>query len=45
MRALGYTYTTEKIKEIMNEVDRDHSGLIEVDEFIAFMKKHIVRGG
>jgi Ca2+-binding EF-hand superfamily protein len=26
----------------MREVDRDNSGVIEVDEFIGFMKKHIV---
>lgn len=43
MRSLGFKYSNERIKEIMQEVDRDGSGVIEVGEFIDFMKKHIVR--
>lgn len=42
MSALGYECTEEKIKKIMQEIDEDGSGVIEIDEFVEFMTKHMV---
>ena len=42
MKALGFNYDNEKIQQIMKEVDKDNSGVIEIDEFIEFMRRHIV---
>jgi len=42
MSALGYDYTDDEIKKILEEIDEDGSGVIEVDEFVEFMSKHMV---
>ncbi len=42
MNALGYDYTDEEIKQILEEIDEDGSGVIEIDEFVEFMSKHMV---
>lgn len=42
MSALGYECTPEDIRRIMDEVDEDGSGVIEINEFIQFMTKHMV---
>ena len=44
MSALGYNCGIEVVRQILNEIDEDGSGLIEADEFIEFMSKHMVRG-
>lgn len=31
MKALGFNYDAEKIQQIMKEVDKDNSGVIEID--------------
>ena len=42
MNALGYECTPQIVKQILDEIDEDGSGVIEVDEFIEFMSKHMV---
>lgn len=42
MNALGYDYTDEHIKKILEEIDEDGSGVIEINEFVEFMSKHMV---
>ena len=42
MSALGYNYSDRQIKRILEEVDEDGSGVIEIDEFVEFMSKHMV---
>lgn len=42
MSALGYACTPEQIRRIMDEVDEDGSGVIQMDQFILFMSKHMV---
>lgn len=42
MTALGYEYSPVQIHRIMEEIDEDGSGVIEMDEFISFMSKHML---
>jgi Ca2+-binding EF-hand superfamily protein len=42
MSALGYEYSPENIRKILEDADEDGSGLIEIDEFIKFMAKNMV---
>ena len=34
MSALGYDFSEENIRKILEEVDADGSGVIEIDEFV-----------
>lgn len=42
MNSLGYDCEPETIRQIMEEVDEDGSGVIEIDQFIQFMSKHML---
>lgn len=42
MNALGYDYSDDQIKKILEEIDEDGSGVIEINEFVEFMSKHMV---
>lgn len=42
LNALGFTYNEAQTTKIFDEVDTDHSGVIEINEFINFMSKQIV---
>ncbi len=41
MRALGFVYDKKKVKELMEQADKDGSGQIDQDEFKALMAKYI----
>ncbi len=43
MRALGFEVTKKQDDEMIEEVDQDGSGTIDLDEFIYMMKKKLVR--
>lgn len=42
MKALGIYLKKEEVKEMMKRVDKDGSGSIELDEFMALMAEKIV---
>jgi Ca2+-binding EF-hand superfamily protein len=42
LNALGFNYNEAQTTRIFDEVDSDHSGVIEINEFISFMSKQIV---
>lgn len=41
MRALGFVYDKKKVKDLMEQADKDGSGQIEMDEFQAIMARFI----
>eukprot|EP00806_Schmidingerella_arcuata_P005627 Macronucleus_6121.p1 GENE.Macronucleus_6121~~Macronucleus_6121.p1 ORF type:complete len:159 (+),score=49.50 Macronucleus_6121:1-477(+) len=41
MRALGFVYDKKKVKELMEQADKDGSGQIDQDEFKALMARYI----
>ncbi len=41
MRALGFVYDKKRVKELMEQADKDGSGQIDQDEFKALMAKYI----
>ena len=41
MQALGHRPTDDDIIDILASVDKDHSGFIEVDEFLAMMARRV----
>ena len=42
MKALGIYLKKDAVKEMMKKVDKDGSGTIELDEFMALMAEKIV---
>lgn len=42
LHAMGFDYTPTEIAQVFNSIDKDGSGMIEVDQFIDFMSKQIV---
>ena len=42
MRALGFVYDKKKVKDLMEQADKDGSGQIDMDEFKALMARFIV---
>ena len=42
MNALGYDCPRQVTKQILDEIDEDGSGVIELNEFVEFMSKHMV---
>ena len=44
MNALGYDCPRQVTKQILDEIDEDGSGVIELNEFVEFMSKHMVTG-
>jgi len=42
MRALGFEVTKKQVDEMIEEVDQDGSGTIDLDEFIFMMKKKLL---
>jgi Ca2+-binding EF-hand superfamily protein len=42
MKALGIYLKKDEVKEMMKRVDKDGSGTIELDEFMALMAEKIV---
>lgn len=42
MRALGFVYDKKKVKDLMEQADKDGSGEIDRDEFKALMARFIV---
>ena len=43
MKALGFYMNKEEVRAMMRRVDRDGSGNIEYEEFVALMAEKIVR--
>ena len=42
LKALGFYMKKEEINELMNRIDKDSSGTIEFEEFIALIAEKIV---
>lgn len=43
MKALGFFMSKDEVRAMMRRVDRDGSGSIEFEEFVALMAEKIVR--
>jgi len=43
MKALGFESRKEEVKQLIEAVDKDGSGMIEFEEFLVMMKKKMVK--
>lgn len=42
MKALGFESKKEEVKQLIQSVDKDGSGMIELEEFLVMMKNKMV---